>query len=222
MKTQNTKFILKLAVALFFFSSSAFADNIHDAARDGELTKVQNFVQQGQLEKKDFHNNTALNMSAEYGHLDVVAFLLEFQADTSNQDGDGSNPLIESIEHGHINVAEYLVPHTPLLITNKSGWTALHYAANAGYNSLVKTILDEIQSRSTIIIKQVVDNKDPLQNTPLHLAAKHGFYRVVKYLVNSHANVNSRNSMNQTPLAEAENNGHQKIANFLRKNGATK
>ena len=61
-----------------------------------------------------------------------------------------------------------------------------------------------------------VDVPGVLQETPLHLAAKNGFWELADVLVQSGGNVNAKNSPKQeTPLHLAVRNGHQHITEFL-------
>ena len=61
-----------------------------------------------------------------------------------------------------------------------------------------------------------VDVPGVLQETPLHLAARNGFWELADVLVQSGGNVNAKNSPKQeTPLHLAVRNGHQHITEFL-------
>ena len=61
-----------------------------------------------------------------------------------------------------------------------------------------------------------VDVPGVLQETPLHVAAKNGFWELADVLVQSGGNVNAKNSPKQeTPLHLAVRNGHQHITEFL-------
>ena len=58
-------------------------------------------------------------------------------------------------------------------------------------------------------------------NVPLHYAAKHGYPKVVTYLIyNKTADVNVKNKYGTTPLHLASKRGSGEILKFLIKNGA--
>ena len=66
-----------------------------------------------------------------------------------------------------------------------------------------------------------VDVPGLLKETPLHFAAKNGFWELADVLVQSGGNVNARNfPMQETPLHLAVRNGHQHLAEFLIHHGS--
>jgi hypothetical protein len=67
---------------------------------------------------------------------------------------------------------------------NRSNWTALHYAAAAGNNEIVQTLLDrgaDINARS------------PNLTTPLMIAAYEGYFPTVQLLLERGADVTLKN-----------------------------
>ena len=57
--------------------------------------------------------------------------------------------------------------------------------------------------------------RDDNGNTPLHLAARWGFEKIVALLLDHKANVFKSNDYGQTPWQLAQMNGHQSCANLL-------
>lgn len=53
------------------------------------------------------------------------------------------------------------------------------------------------------------------ENTPLHLAAKQGFIKIIELLIKCHADINARNRLKQTPLQWAAYYGHLDIVKYL-------
>ena len=67
----------------------------------------------------------------------------------------------------------------------------------------------------------LVDVPGLLKETPLHFAAKNGFWELADVLVQSGGNVNARDfPMQETPLHLAVRNGHQHLAEFLIHHGS--
>lgn len=66
--------------------------------------------------------------------------------------------------------------------TDDQGWTALHLAAYAGSNEVVRILIDAGSD-----INALVDRPEgsPLKNSPLHLAAKNGQIEVVRTLAST-------------------------------------
>ncbi|XP_018574498.1 uncharacterized protein LOC108913430 [Anoplophora glabripennis] len=57
--------------------------------------------------------------------------------------------------------------------------------------------------------------KDYLGRTPLHFAANKGHLKMVKFLVEQGANINSRSNKCDTPIIEAVQNGHINVTKYL-------
>ena len=86
-------------------------------------------------------------------------------------------------------------------------WTALHFAANEGKLEIVKELL-----RKQNIDK---DAKSTIDRTPLHLAVIRGFIEIVRALIESGANRNSRDFDENTVLHMASEFGHAQIIIYL-------
>ena len=69
--------------------------------------------------------------------------------------------------------------------------TALHIAAQAGYEATVKTLIS---------IGADVNVRTDTRSTPLHLAAISGQIAVVKFLILHHAKLNATDDEQMTPL----------------------
>ena len=65
-----------------------------------------------------------------------------------------------------------------------------------------------------------LNEKDKDGNTALILASSNGNVEVVKYLIDSGANVNIKNNECKTALDLAEENGYEEIAEILKNAGA--
>eukprot|EP01111_Echinosteliopsis_oligospora_P001332 TRINITY_DN1200_c0_g1_i1.p1 TRINITY_DN1200_c0_g1~~TRINITY_DN1200_c0_g1_i1.p1 ORF type:complete len:693 (+),score=167.52 TRINITY_DN1200_c0_g1_i1:24-2102(+) len=65
-----------------------------------------------------------------------------------------------------------------------------------------------------------VNVKDPVENTPIHTAARRGWVNVAKYLAEAGCGVNDMNNKGQTPLMWAVTNGHLAMVQTLVSLGA--
>jgi ankyrin repeat protein len=72
------------------------------------------------------------------------------------------------------------------------GWTALHRAANVGYEKVVKLLLEADVA--------VVNDKNDCEATALHLAAQNGNNAVMEQLIEGNADVEARCCDGWTPL----------------------
>jgi ankyrin repeat protein len=52
---------------------------------------------------------TPLHLAAQNGHLNVVKFLVEQQAEMNMKNTNGSTPLHLAAQNGHLNVVKFLV-----------------------------------------------------------------------------------------------------------------
>lgn len=99
------------------------------------------------------------------------------------QDNDGISPLMLSAEEGHKEVCECLLQeNVNPLATDKDGFTALHLAAKAGNNIIVKMVIDHIVKALPNDTKFIdVKTKDGF--TPFMLAAQEGHLDTCKMLI---------------------------------------
>ena len=95
---------------------------------------------------------------------------------------------------------------------DKNGRTFLSRACNN----------DDLE-KATIYLKERPDDldlPDNAGNTPLQIAALEGFIDIVKFLLESKANIDTRNIDKDTPLIDAVENGHVDVVKLLLDHGA--
>jgi hypothetical protein len=91
-------------------AASRLTDQIHDAARDGDLAKVQALLK-GNPELvfgKGTHGGTRLHWAALKGHADVAELLLANHADVNARANSARTPLYLAALKGHKDVTELL------------------------------------------------------------------------------------------------------------------
>lgn len=121
--------------------------------------------------------------------------------------------LIEATKQQKVQkVKELLEAGADVNQTDASGATALHWAANKGYEGIAKMLINNGAD---------LEAKDGnFQGTPLLWAAYDGSLAVVKVLVDSGCDVDSQNSLGNTALHNAALMGRPYIAEVLINNGA--
>ena len=93
------------------FSCRAFSGEIRDAARSGDLEKVQELLDKDLdlVSGRDDLSRTALHYAAVYGHRGVAQLLLAKKADVDARDGLGGAPLHVAVVNGNRDAAELLL-----------------------------------------------------------------------------------------------------------------
>ena len=118
--------------------------NLYDAAKEGNLERVQLLVEQGAEKDETFgdRQETALCVAAEKGHLDIIRYLVEQGSDIEKPDSYDWTPLINLSFSGHLEVARYLLEQGANRDkTIHCGWTSLHLAANYGHLEITKLLM---------------------------------------------------------------------------------
>lgn len=149
------------------------------------------------LEIEDVSGQTALNIAARNGHIDIVQLLLNVKslvADVGTASAAG-------------NIKEVDVNHA-----DRDGWTPLRSASWGGHTEVVKLLIEQPEC--------AIDLADKEERTALRAAAWSGHEDILKILINAGANVNSVDKQSRTSLIAASYMGHYEIVEILLENGA--
>jgi len=118
---------------MVFWNSPARCDQIHDAAKKGDLAKVEQLIKShpDSVAGRDKKGQTALHHAARNGRKDIVELLLANKAEVDARDRYGNTPLSDAATaDGNGGVAELLLAHGAQVdARNVCGATALHAAA---------------------------------------------------------------------------------------------
>ena len=111
-------------------------EDVYDFAGDGNVDELIIALNQGNNSTNWYRNlfgNTALNMAAHHGNMNIVEILLDRGIDINSKDDDGSTALDDAAREGHMNVVEILLDRgIDINSKNNHGSTALHWAARYG------------------------------------------------------------------------------------------
>lgn len=150
------------------------------ACGEGHLGVVRMLAQHLEevgLDGRDDDGMEPLHYAAEFGHEDVVTFLLGKGAPANNMSNNGKTPFMLASRGGHAGVAQLLLEHVGeegLDEGDVSGKTPIHLAAEEGHVPMVTFLLDKGMGPSSV---------DDEERTPLMLAAAKGQMGVVHTLV---------------------------------------
>lgn len=178
------------------------------------------------LEIEDVNGQTALNIAARNGHLEIVQLLLSLkptssdskfkQVDVNHADRDGWTPLRSASWGGHTEVVKLLIdqPFCAIDLADKEERTALRAAAWSGHEDILK-----------ILIKAGADvnSVDKQGRTSLIAASYMGHYDIVEILLENGANVNHLDIDGRSALCVAAlcgTSGYSKVISCLLEHGA--
>jgi ankyrin repeat protein len=148
---------------------------------------------------------TALYLALRDGSPKVVATLLadpRTAVDTANASGE--TPVMMAALRGHADWTERLLERGAQL--NRSGWTALHYAATGPGTAVVALLLGR---------GAALEAPSPNGTTPLMMAARYGPEETVDLLRARGASLTARNLQGLNAADFARLGGREKLASRL-------
>lgn len=107
--------------------------------------------------------------------------------------GNGESPLMLAALKGELDLVEKMVKKGADV--NKTGWTALHYAASNGHSAVIRLLLENYA---------YIDAESPNGSTPLMMASMYGSPESVKLLLDEGADPLLKNQQNMTALQFAQ------------------
>jgi len=138
--------------------------------------------------------------AAQVFNLLLQARGIELEAQARN----GDNALMIAAYKGNKEAVAALLARNAEV--NRPGWTALHYAAAAGSDDIVRMLLDR---------KAALDARSPNNTTPIMMAVFGGHIMTVKLLLDAGADATLKNDQGMTAIDFANNAGHKDIAEGL-------
>ncbi|XP_064639345.1 ankyrin-1-like [Lineus longissimus] len=152
-----------------------------------------------------------LHVAIEYGHKDILNFLIENGADLESSALDGSSPLILAARRGEARVMKKLLDRgANINVQNKYLERPLHLACRSSDVTTVRKILElgaDVMSFDSV-------------DTPLHIASRRGAVDICTVLLDAGADVDALNKHNLTSLHEACNRGNAQVVEILIKRRA--
>jgi ankyrin repeat protein/L-ascorbate metabolism protein UlaG (beta-lactamase superfamily) len=200
--------------ALILISHPAFAADIHEAVRAGDLAKVKTLVAADPKTIAELADlgKTPLHIAAAAGHAEIVSFLLAKGADIDAVDDLGQTPLHLAASAGHGETVDLLVTKgaDPKAVC-RDGRNLLHCVAAGGLVGWMERLIG---------LGLPVDGPDRYGRTPLFKAAEAGRDTVAEFLLDRGVDAMRRDYYQQTPLHEAAFSGNLRLLDLLVRHGA--
>lgn len=190
---RKTNYLVVFTAFLGFCSIGYAApdDDFARAIKQDDGDRVKALIAQGfDANAANARGDRGLSLSIREGSLKVVAVLLKWdKIQVEVRNAADESPLMLAALDGQTEIARQLMSKGADI--NKSGWSALHYAATNGHLPIMQMLLDA---------KAVVDARAPNGNTPLMMAARYGTIEAVRFLIAAGAEPALVNLSNQTAL----------------------
>ncbi|XP_074653753.1 protein TANC2-like [Tubulanus polymorphus] len=171
---------------------------------------------------------TPLSAACFGGHLEIVRYLLEKNADITQANAKTIPPLLCAVKGGHWEITEYLLASgAPIQQTDKHGRTALMITASEGHPGVLELLISKGASLTDVdregltalcwaclkghflcvqtLVEHgsAIDHTDKNDRCPLDLAAFYGDATVVQYLIDRGADIEHADANNMRALDRA-------------------
>ena len=220
--------------------------NAFDAIYTNNKQALLEYLESGDVNVKNERGMSLLHYAIVFDNLEIFDLLIENYININIQDARGETPVHYCIVNNKMGYLKNLIRHkADLSIKNADGQTPLFKACYLGREEMVYLLLEStnfnlyerdaknetvfmalIRSRNLTLLSKlqlddkIVDEKNYIGETPLHIACRAGDSRIVQYLVDNKAFVNSKTSTGETPLFYAIQNHSLDCIDILIKYGA--
>jgi ankyrin repeat protein len=210
----NFKKLMISCFVLCFLSFMLVGAEIHNAALNGDLSKVKELLAKDPslLNAANDVGRTPLHVAANSGHAELAAWLIKEGADVNRHESSYQlTPLHLAVWNGHLEVTRLLLTHgADVQAREKDNETALYYVKN------------NLALAKLLVAKglKVRDTKSSAGNTPFSIAVGRGYLDVAKYFLAKGADALFKDADGMSALHMACWNGKKDLLEGLIKKGA--
>ncbi|MDO8717567.1 MAG: ankyrin repeat domain-containing protein [Polaromonas sp.] len=207
---------LKKLVCLFVFVGCGVVqagsyEDFFDAIKQDNPAKLQALLARGfDANTPDLKGQHGLYLALTEPSLKAAQVLISWpKTDVNRLNAKGESPLMLAALKGQRDLAAQLIKRGADV--NKTGWTALHYAASSGQLAIISLLIEH---------SAYIDAESPNGTTPLMMAAMYGSPEAVKLLLQEGADPQLKNQQGLSALQFAQRGSRpdsaEAIATFIR------
>ncbi|MBQ9449540.1 MAG: ankyrin repeat domain-containing protein [Acholeplasmatales bacterium] len=220
--------------------------DVFDSVYCNNIEALKEYLATGNINIKNERGLSLLHNAIIFNNPEIFELLLDNYINVNITDNYGETPLMYAVTNNRMGFVKNLLRHgADLNVRNNDGQTALFKACYLGREQIVYLLLESInfdlhekdnkdetlfmalvRSRNINLLEKVryndkiIEEKNYLGETPLHIACKSGDAAIVEYLIMHKAFVNSKNNNNETPLFYAAKSMSLEVIDLLMKYGA--
>lgn len=205
--TKYAKYLFYLYVLTAFISVRAGSyEDYFFAVRQDDSRTVESLLKRGfDPNARDPKGVHGLFLAVSEPSPKVAAVLIDWpQTDVEPRTKQDESPLMIVALKGDLELARRLVARGAHV--NKTGWTALHYAATNGHLTLIRFLLEQ---------NAYIDAEAPSGTTPLMMAAHYGTPETVKLLLDEGADPMLKNLQGLTAIDFANRANRKESADLI-------
>lgn len=183
-----------------FINSQTEIKNLIDASRSGNIDDVKIILKQENINinAQDKEGNTALIISSQNGHKEIVATLIAAKANLETKNTQGRNALMFATLNAHLDISKMLLAGGADVNSKDAGNdNALGWALESKDNENEKII------QLLIDAKVDIDNQGYYNKTPLLLACGYKKRKALAILLKAKANPDISDKDNNPPFVWA-------------------
>lgn len=208
----NTK-VTKFLLLSLLFTSTMFAQDILEVTKKGDLLKVKELLKNNPnlVKLKDQRNCTALHYAADKGYIDIVKYLVSNGANAQAKDIDGDSPLHWASFAGKTEIIKILVlKGVDVNQKNNDKETPLHTAVRQGKKAVVRLLCEAGANPNAV---------NNYLRSPIHFVRPENYsVEISRTLIENGADINLKNTYDETPLLYAVSMRDKGLVKLLIKN----
>lgn len=176
------------------YAEDTYGETALTRAIDNGITMVNHVITEKNSSYRDSNGYSPLHIAvSKKADVSIIYRLLEKKCPVNTRDKLGNTPLHIAVSNNYREAGEILLANNADI-----------FYSNVNGQSPIKLAMELTDGReSWMINSHTISAKDRAGNTLLHLAAEWKFVPMILYLLDKGADINAKNTNNETPLFSA-------------------